>query len=210
MMNVCDQCGLYRVDKEIDPTGPYAICPECGHKHSFLYLPLFVVSGVSGTGKSTICNQITGRYQEAVLLDSDILWRLEFNKPENHYRDYFEMWLRVCKNISQSGRPVVLFGAGMGVPKNLENCVERRYFSEIRYLALVCTEEILTERLKHRPEWRGTRDQSYIEEHQRFNQWFIAYNKKNDKPSIAILDTSNKTMEETANDVEQWIRKNQG
>jgi hypothetical protein len=199
---------MYRADKIIDPTGPYAICPECGYMHQFLYQPLFIVSGASGTGKSTVCQLLTGRYQEAVLLESDILWRAEFNKPEDNYREYFDTWLRVCKNVSQSGKPVVLFGAGVGVPENMEDCIERRYFSEIKYLSLICSDEILAERLLQRPEWRGTRDQAFIEEHQRFNQWFINYNRDNNKPSITILDTSDKPVEETAKEVEVWIRKN--
>jgi hypothetical protein len=209
MMNVCFQCGMYRADKIIDPSGPFAICPECGYQHSFLYLPLLVVSGASGTGKSTVCNHLIGRYQESVLLDSDILWRAEFNTPNDNYRDYFETWLRVCKNISQSGRPVVLFGAGAGVPENLEGCIERRYFSSIKYLALVCSDEVLSERLWQRPEWRGTRDPRYIEVHQRFNQWFTDYNKTENQPPITIVDTSQKSLGETVKEVEDWIRKNQ-
>lgn len=130
-MNVCFRCGMYRADKVIDPSGPYAICPECGYKHRFLQLPLLIVSGASGAGKSTVCHHLLGRVTQAVLLDSDILWRAEFNKPEANYRDFFETWLRVCRNISQSGRPVVLFGAGVGVPENIEDCVERRYFSKV-------------------------------------------------------------------------------
>lgn len=117
MMNVCHNCGLYRADKTINPEGPFAICPECGHRHPFLYLPLLIVSGASGSGKSTICHHLLGGQtkfglcHEVVLLDCDILWRAEFDTPENNYRDFFETWLRVCKNIGQSGRPVVLFGA---------------------------------------------------------------------------------------------------
>jgi broad-specificity NMP kinase len=208
MMNVCFQCGMYHADKIIDPSGPFAICPECGYQHPFIYLPLLVVSGASGTGKSTVCNHLIGRYQESVLLDSDILWRSEFNTPNDNYREYFETWLRICKNISQSGRPVVLFGAGAGVPENLEGCIERRYFSSIRYLALVCSDEILSERLRQRPEWRGTRDPKYIEDHQRFNQWFINYNKNENQPPITIVDTSQKSLEETVKEVEGWLRRN--
>jgi predicted kinase len=171
-------------------------------------MPLLIVSGASGTGKSTVCNNLTGRFHDAVILDCDILWREEFNKPENDYREFFETWLRVCKRISQSGRPVVLFGAGVGVPANLENCVEHRYFSEIRYLALVCSDEVLSERLMSRPAWRDTRNQAYIQDHQRFNQWFKDYNKNNDQPPISILDTSNSSVEETTRGVEDWIRGN--
>jgi hypothetical protein len=210
MLNVCYQCGIYRADKIIDPTGPYAVCPECGHPHPFLYQPLLIISGASGTGKSTVCHHLVGHYQDAVILDSDILWRNEFNSPKNNYREYFETWLRVSKNISQSGRPVVLFGAGLGVPENLEGCIERRYFSSIRYLALVCSDDILCERLTQRPEWRGTRDPKYIAEHQRFNQWFIDYHKNKNQPPITIVDTSRKSIIKTTKEVEQWIRKNHG
>jgi hypothetical protein len=73
MMNVCFQCGMYRADKEIDPAGPFAVCPECGYKHPFRQLPLLVVSGASGAGKTTVCQHLLGHVTQAVLLDSDIL-----------------------------------------------------------------------------------------------------------------------------------------
>src|SRR5215208_6683947 len=207
MMNVCFQCGIYRADKIIDPAGPFAICPECGFKHPFLQLPLLIVSGASGAGKSTVCQRLTGRIAQAVLLDSDILWRSEFNSPETSYREYFELWLRLCKNISQSGRPVVLFGAGAGVPENLEGCIERRYFSAMHYLALVCSDSSLSERLQARPVWRGTRDAKDIEEHIRFNRWFKEYV---GGPEIARIDTTDTPPEEPVTQVAAWIHKRAG
>ena len=80
----------------------------------------------------------------------------------------------MAKNISQSGRPVVLFGAGMGVPDNLEACVEWRYFSKVHYLALVCDDAGLVKRLQSRPAWRHSADPAFVEEQLRFNQWFKA------------------------------------
>lgn len=203
-MNVCHQCGIYRADKLIEPSGPFAICPECGYKHPFRQLPLLIVSGASGAGKTTVCQHLSGKVTQAVLLDSDILWRPEFNTPDTNYRVFFETWLRVCKNISQSGRPVVLFGAGMGVPRNIENCIERRYFSKVHYLALVCSAEALSQRLGQRPEWRGTHEPTYIEEHIRFNSWFKAYN---GQPVIKLVDTTNAVLEETAQQVASWIHE---
>jgi shikimate kinase len=202
MINVCPQCGNYRADKDIDPTGPYAICPECGHAHRFLQLPLLVISGASGSGKTTVGHALYGRVNQTILLDSDILWRKEFDSPETHYRDFFETWLRMCKNISQAGRPVVLFGAGMGVPENLEPCVERRYLARIHYLALVCADETLVQRLQARPTWRGTREPAFIQEQKRFNQWFKNYDQQ---PGIELIDTTRSSVEETVEQVRQWI-----
>lgn len=199
MLNVCYQCGLYRADKTIDPSGPFAICPECGYKHPFKQLPLLVVSGASGAGKSSVCQHLLGRVTQAILLDIDILWRAEFNTPETHYRDFMETWLRMCKNISQSGRPVVLFGAGAGVPENLENCIERRYFSEIHYMALVCADDVLQERLRQRPAWRGT-EHAFIEESVRFNNWF-----KENYAATNLIDTTHISLEESARQTSAWI-----
>jgi len=205
MFNVCDHCGLYRADKIIDPVGPFAVCPECGHRHPFLALPLLIVGGANGAGKSTVCNYLTGRLRDAVLLDADILWRADFNTPEDNYYDFFDTWLRLAKNIGQSGRPVVLFGAGTGVPSNLENCIERRYFSTIHYLALVCDDDVLAARLRQRPAWRQASQQPVIDEQVRFNRWFKTYNQSGQQPPITLIDTSTLTLAETAQAVADWI-----
>ena len=206
MFNVCHNCGLYHADKIIDPSGsgPCAICPECGHKHPFRQLPLLIVSGASGAGKSSVCQSMLGKLDNVILLDSDLLWRPEFNTPESKYRDFFETWLRLAKNISQSGKPVVLFGAGMGVPENIEPCVERRYFSDIHYLALVCNDEVLAQRLRARPAWRGSGVQAYIDDHIQFNRWF---KEQNGDHSISLLDTTNVFLETTIEEVKSWIRE---
>lgn len=203
MFNVCHKCGLYRRDKIIDPTGPFAVCPECGHQHPFKRLPLLLVSGASGAGKSSVCHAMVEKIDQVVLLDSDILWRREFDTPEDHYRDYFETWLRMAKNISQSGRPVVLFGAGAGVPENIEPCVERRYFSDTYYLALICEDDVLVKRLKARPVWRGSGEQAFIDRNIQFNHWFK--DQQNGSPPISLVDTTNVSLESTVERVRTWI-----
>lgn len=204
MLNVCLNCGEYHADKLVDPAGPYAICPACGHKHPFLRLPLLIISGASGAGKSTVCHHLLGTLPEVVLLDSDILWRAEFNQPETHHRAYFETWLRMCKSINQSGRPVVLFGAGIGVPENMEPCVERRYFLTLHYLALTCDDKVLADRLRQRPAWRQSSQAAYIEEHLSFNRWFKENGPKTE-PVITLLDTTDRSIQETVVRVAGWI-----
>lgn len=205
MLNVCWQCGLYRADKAVDVAQSVAICPECGHRHPFRRLPLFVVSGASGAGKSTACQALLGRLTEVVLLDSDILWRPEFNTPETNYCEFFETWLRMCKNIGQSGRPVLLFGAGAGVPANLEACVERRYLAEIHILALTCAPQVLAGRLRKRPEWRGTQATSFIESQIEFNGWFQTTAQQPNAP-LETLATTELSITEMAQQVADWMR----
>ncbi len=202
MFNVCTKCGSYRADKIIDESGPYAICPDCGHKHEFKKLPLFIITGASGAGKSTTCVELAKSTSEVIVMESDILWRNDFNNPENNYRDYRELWLRVCKNISQGGKPVVLCGSA--IPEQFEHCIERRYFSKLYYLAIVCEEESLEKRLKKRPAYRNCSSDEFIQAHIQFNNWF----KNNfDKvtPNITLLDTTYDTVMETAAKVKSWI-----
>jgi hypothetical protein len=203
VLNTCPHCGLYRPDKIIDPAGPFALCPECGHRHPFKQLPLLIVSGASGAGKTTVCQALLGQLEHVVLLDTDILWRAEFNQPENGYADFFETWLRMAKNIGQAGRPVVLFGAGVGVPANLESRVERRYFSVIHYLALVCDEDALAQRLGQRPAWRGSSAPGFRAAQLSFNQWFKDYSTAD--PPLTMLDTTRATVAATTAQVSAWI-----
>lgn len=203
MLNVCDNCGQYRADKIIDPSGPYAICPLCEHRHPFRLLPLLTVCGPSAGGKSTVARLLTGQLDTVVTLDADILWRPEFDTPDNAYRDFFETWLRLGKNINQSGRPLVLFGAGC-IPENIEPCVERRYFSELRCLALVCADEVLTRRLQQRPEWRESHRAPFIAEQLRFNRW-LGERAASADSTIEVLDTGHVPVEATVAQVAGWI-----
>lgn len=201
MINICSQCGLYRADK-ITEKGA-VICPDCQHRHSFTFLPLFIICGPSCAGKTTVCEQLVGKLASVVVLDGDILWRDEFISAENPTA-FFDTWLRVAKNINQSGRPVVLFSSG-AIPPNVEPCIERRYFSDVHYLALICDPDTHVARLKARPEWRGTGTPEFIESQANFNRWFIE-NAKKANPAIDLIDTSLDSVDTTTAKVTSWIQ----
>jgi hypothetical protein len=74
VFNVCPKCGEYSVEKTVDPAGPFAICPFCHHAHPFLQQPLFVITGSSGAGKTTVCLELVSLMNDCVVMDSDILW----------------------------------------------------------------------------------------------------------------------------------------
>lgn len=203
MFNVCPNCGEYRADKAIAPEGLYAICPNCSFRCKFIRLPLFILTGASGVGKSTVCLGLAAKMKNVVVMESDILWRAEFNKPETNYREYRETWLRVCKNISQAGKPVVL--CGVGEPTQFEQCIERRYFSEFHYLALICDDQILASRLRNLQTSRRSFKDEYIHEQVLFNRWLLN-NAHNTEPPMHLLDTSEVIVDETVEKVGRWIR----
>ena len=200
MFNVCPNCGEYRVDKMVLPDGPYAVCPVCEYRHKFVRLPLFVVTGASGTGKTTTCLTAAASTKDFVVMESDILYSDEVKQPEK----YRELWLRVCKNISQAGKPVILCGSC--IPSQFESCVERRYFSELHYLALVCDDEAVALRLRARPAWRRTSDDEYIARHVEFNRW-LKENARSTEPPMTLLDTTEIGVDESVERLLSWAGK---
>jgi predicted kinase len=203
MFNVCPSCGIYSVEKEIDPIESVAICPTCRYRHRFLRLPLFVLTGASGVGKTTVCLGLPAVLPECVALESDILWRKEYDDPAAIYREYRDIWLRIAKNVGQSGRPVVL--AGTALPDQLESCPERRYFAAIYYLALVCDDDVLARRLRARPGWRAAGSADFVERMIQFSRW-LTDNASRTTPPMALLDTTGSSVEDTVDQVAAWVR----
>jgi len=160
-----------------------------------------VITGASGAGKTAVGLELVDAQLRAeswapdcVYLEQDILWREEFVDPENEYRAFRNMW--------QAGRPVVL--GGSAVPEQYERCPERRYFSAIYYLALVCDDDLLRERLLGRPGWRRSGSAAFLDRMLVFNGWFRE-NAAAAEPGIALLDTSALSVRESAMQVAAWI-----
>lgn len=200
---VCARYGEYSEAKVVETAGSWAVCPFCGYRRPFARLSLFVISGASGAGKTTVCREIVPRLPDCVCMETDILWRPEFNTPEDGFRAYREMWLRVAYNIGQSGRPVVLFGSGE--PDQWEHCVARRYFAGIHYLALVCDPSMLEARLRARPEWRGAGTDDFVERMLEYNGW-LSQHARSTHPPMTLLDTSTISVHESVERTAAWIR----
>jgi len=206
MFNVCPACGLSQGEFEFDPAG-FHVCPACGARRPHRLMPLLLVGGPAGAGKSTAGALLLGQLTEALIVESDLLWRKEFNTPEDGYCDYFTLWLRLAAHLSQSGRPVALFGAGFAVPHSVEPLAARALFSAVHYLGLVCDDEELTHRLTRRPRWRAhpNRD-SLIAEHLEFNHW-LKEHAVTTGPPVTLVDTTGRHAEETAAAVAAWIKE---
>ena len=203
MFNVCTACGLSHVEPEFDGSSQL-VCSSCGDRRAFRRLPLLLVGGPAGAGKSSVGALLLGELTEAVVIEGDLLWRREFDTPGDGYNEYSRLWLRLAAHISQSGKPVALFGAGFAVPHGVEPLPERRLFSAVHYLGLVCDDEVLTARLRARPSWRNTTDE-LIGEHIKFNHW-LKEHAATAAPPVTLIDTTSAAVTETAALVADWIR----
>jgi len=133
-----------------------------------------------------------------------MLWSEQYDEPTEGYHAFSEAVLRVAKNVVQSHLPVVLSGAGIGVPPNITSCVESRYFSSFDFLVLTCERETLRKRLLARTSWRGTSSGEKLTEQLEFNGWF-----RDKAPNLGVsmefADATHAQEEETVVAVRSWI-----
>lgn len=165
---------------------------------------LFIITGASCIGKSTACEILFRNEKDYIVMESDLLWSDIYNTPEDNYRTYRELWMRICSNISQIGMPVVL--CGCAVPEQFEVCNARKYFSEIIYIAVVGENDKLISRMKF---GRNVTDENWIYSSQQFNEW-LKSNAKVTTPNITLVDNTYLSPDETARKIDEIIRSNIG
>lgn len=160
---------------------------------------LFIITGASGIGKTSACEVLFQRETDYLVMESDLLWRSEFNNPENEYQEYRSLWMRVCANIAQIGMPVVL--CGWGIPKQFELREERKLFRNIHYITLVAEDACLEKRMR---EGRKITEEEWIRSSKEFNQW-LKENANRTEPKMSLIDSTSLTVEEVADQIDEIL-----
>jgi hypothetical protein len=75
----------------------------------------------------------------------------------------------------------------------------------IHYLALICDDDRLRERLTARPGWRRSGSVQFLDQMIEFNRWFRE-NAQSTEPPIALLDTTGLSLQESTEQVARWIQ----
>ncbi|MFC4565002.1 AAA family ATPase [Nocardiopsis mangrovi] len=200
---ICARCGTRTDEPVVEPAVPVVRCTECGHRRTFRRLPLYCVTGPSGTGKSTVAHLLLERLADRfVVLEQDLLWTAGLRDDhDGEHRLFRSTWLRMASMVQQNGRPVVL--CGTVVPPEFERLPERSFFSDIRYLALMCDPEVLAARLRARPAWRQW-DEPRITEMLDYTAW-IRETAHEMAPPMTLIDTTDAPVTATADQVVDWI-----
>jgi len=190
----CERCGGLGVDAV--PEGPSLAltCPRCGNDEARQGLPLFSITGPSGVGKSTLLRRLWRVLPECVAFDGDVLWHGDFWQDR---QAFYDRWLAVAGQASQSGHPVVVCTAAMPDDWKSEFAV---LVGEIHMLALVCDEQDLMARLAARVRPQDEQAPAdFLEQTRTFNRVL--------RERLEHVDTSALDEDEVAERVAGWIRE---
>jgi hypothetical protein len=184
----------------MEPQGGFAICPKCGWKDDTASVePLFLVTGASGSGKTTIYGPLA-RLLAGRCVVFDVDWLLDAagvlangaSLAELPWAGFDQAWLAVAHGVAQGGLPTVLLGPL--TPTRLEGNAGRKWVGPVHTLVLDCPNETLRARIESRPGWRS-RD---VAEQVSFGSWL----RENTTDQI---DTSRCSPHEAANAVADWV-----
>lgn len=195
MALVCNSCGAW-MKPIVDFAAQTAQCPECQFTESRQFLPLFIVTGASGVGKTTIVPELQKRLPEWAVFETDLL-----HDSGHDWQMIKCNWLRIAHSLAQSNRPVIL--CGTIIPENIVDCDHRGFFPTIHYLALHCEAKVLAERLRSRLAWRNW-NEANIREHQQFSQWLVDNAETAFEPSLAIVDTTETSVQAVVEQICRW------
>jgi len=200
MLDICPNCGDYDWNKTVENIGRMR-CPKCGHQWSFKTMPLFILTGCSGVGKTTTAQELLQRNIDFLVLDSDFLFNLMPHETEEDYKNQAEQLMTLSKDLMQGGKPVLWTKAG--ALEHFEMAYNRRFFTKVYYLALVCNSKELERRMR---EGRHITDFRWISSSIEYNTWFMEKGIISDEKADTY-DITGKSAAEVADYVISWVNQ---
>ena len=196
MVEICPNCGNYDYDKPGEESA--VTCPKCSHPWDFKKLPLFIVTGASGAGKSTTLQALQQMTDELVCLESDIFYNAMPHETPEDYMAQTELLMAFSRDIMQCGKPTIWSRAGN--IQMLSGAYGTRFFSDIFVLALTVGEQELRRRMA---EGRGITDTGWIQSSLDYDRYFREHDNIEGVP-YDTLEVSGLTVEEAAREVGRW------
>jgi RNase adaptor protein for sRNA GlmZ degradation len=188
----CLTCGP-GASLERDPAAPVLRCASCGAVTEVPALPVFVVTGASGVGKTMVIAPLRRLLPECEVFEGDPISQI----AALGWDVFGDTWLRIAHGVALNGRSTVLCTSLL--PDQLESLPARKLLGPIHFCNLDCPGDELAARLRARPSWRHSSTEEVILTHQRFAAWL----REHIDPT---WDTSTLTPEEAAERIAAWIR----
>lgn len=156
-------------------------------------LPLFLVTGASGVGKSTVVSYLQHLLPMCIIFDMDITY-----DEKSDWRIGQRNWLRIAKSIVEQGRHVILCGTTL--PEHFADHKETSAFSAMYYINLHCDDTIRDARLTAR-HWAS----QLIDDHRNFARWLLANADTAFDPPMPTIDTGVHPPDVVATIIRRWV-----
>lgn len=140
-------------------------------------IPIFLITGASGSGKTTIIPELIKQCTEHIILDLDAIYG-----PLNEWSLIKNVWIHFAKQISLNGRTTILCGTFM--PSEFDKVDLKDYFKPY-FIGLYCDDKTRELRLQKRG-WST----EFINHHKEFNDWILNNAKTAFNPVMPLIDTS--------------------
>lgn len=193
MALVCQGCGGY-IQPLVDVEAQAIRCPTCDHRVAQRIVPLWIVTGASGVGKTTVVAALRTLLPDWEIFDTDIIHAADWQQHRSN-------WLRLAHAIAQNGRYTLLCGTML--PQDIDRCDHRALFSKVYYLNLHCDDATRAARLLARPAWRGC-NAAFVEQHRQFAQWLLDHAAADFDPPMPTIDTTYATPQAVAEQIRAW------
>jgi hypothetical protein len=198
---VCPRCGSYALGNAAQ-TADSTRCADCAQPTAANILPLFVVTGASGSGKTCVTAELRCRLPECVVLDKDLLWgRAAADQFTNN-------WLRIAYGVAQGGRHTLICGTMM--PADFAVSEDRGLVGPIHFLNLTCSDEVRERRLRARLAWRESAGDAFIARQRRCAHWLLEHATMAYDPPMPTIDTTALEVAEVADAIARWVGRRPG
>lgn len=168
--------------------------------------PLFCICGTFGVGKSTIANILKSRSSDKyIVLNGAMTGTPSF--PDNRGTVH-QLWNELCFDITfQTGRSVVYY---IDSYVDIHENIPEEKLRQMHFITLICEEPVLRKRVSEK--WGSFVDNKVVGSEISWgemavlrNRYFKTYHDEHMFRNMILIDTTNMTIDEAANQVETYI-----
>lgn len=164
-------------------------------------LPLFIVTGASGVGKTTVMQSLRDQMPEFVVLSTD-MDNFGSTAAKLEYQDRYNLLLHFAYKIAESGRGTIICGTVM--PWDAQKCDTFNNFSEVCFINLHCDDATRNSRLRNREDKAMWTDEM-LEQHKEFAQWLLDHAETHYTPLMPTIDTTCTPPAEVAEQIKSYV-----
>lgn len=160
-------------------------------------LPLFIVTGASGVGKTTVMNELRRTMPDFEVFGTDMFPETPMDIDTSR-----NVLLRFAYYVALSGRGTIICGTFM--PWEAEKCDDYNKFSEVCFINLHCDDTTRNNRLRNRED-KATWTDEMLKNHKQFAQWLLDNAETAYNPPMPTIDTTSAPPFQVAETIKRYV-----